>query len=123
MSTEHLDMEALEAKAGGRFRLVTLFQKRVRELQRGLPPLVKTDAASIEDIVAEEILKDKIWLVTGDEAKELRLEREVELKELERQRRAAEEAAASEGTLPAQIPAVPPAALPASPPADPSPAP
>ena len=66
----------LLAKMGGRFKLVSLVQKRQRELMRGLPPLVVVEATphDLWRIVTQEILEDKVQLVTGEEAERLRKE-------------------------------------------------
>jgi DNA-directed RNA polymerase subunit omega len=64
----------LLAKIGGRFKLVSLVQKRQRELMRGLPPLVEAPPHDLWRIVCEEILADKVQLVTGEEAERLRKE-------------------------------------------------
>ena len=103
MSVEHIKMDQLEDKVGGRFRLVTIFQKRIRELQRGLPPLVDSDSTTLEDIVAEEIMQEKIWLEFGDKADELRLERKEEMKTLARERRARDAAIAETQETPPPI--------------------
>ncbi len=73
-----IGIEDLIARTGGPFHLVTLFQKRMRELQHGRPPLVEPQGRSMQDIVSWEILQDKIWLATTDEEKALLAERSVE---------------------------------------------
>jgi DNA-directed RNA polymerase omega subunit len=56
--------EDLIAKVGGRFMLVALIQKRVRELKRGARPLVRVDTAnpSMKEIALQEIWEGKISL-------------------------------------------------------------
>jgi DNA-directed RNA polymerase subunit omega len=61
-------------KIGGRFKLVSLVQKRQRELMRGLPALVEGPPHDLWRIVTEEILTDKVQLITGDEAERIRKE-------------------------------------------------
>ncbi|HYG74705.1 MAG TPA: DNA-directed RNA polymerase subunit omega [Planctomycetota bacterium] len=57
--------EKLEQVAGGRLALTVLFQKRLRQLERGDAPLVAAENRDPWDIVAEEILAGKIRLQTG----------------------------------------------------------
>ncbi|MCY3022484.1 MAG: DNA-directed RNA polymerase subunit omega [Planctomycetota bacterium] len=71
---EARDLEALLDKVGGKFKLVTLFQKRMRELQRGLPRLVVTDTANMWEVVSREIMETKADLVMGEEAEQMRKE-------------------------------------------------
>lgn len=63
------DEEALIKKVGGKFALTTLFQKRIVELNRGAPPLVKVDGTerNLRRIVCREILEDKIVLAARTE--------------------------------------------------------
>ena len=78
---EAKELESLLAKVGGKYKLVTLFQKRMRELQRGLPRLIETDATNPWDVVAKEISDGKVDLIMGEEAEQMRKEvaqREVE---------------------------------------------
>ncbi len=70
---ENLDLDRLTKAVGGRYCLVSLMQKRLRELQLGHPPLIEeTENMQTFEIVAEEIRQEKIWLVTGEEADKLR---------------------------------------------------
>ena len=70
---ENLDLDELTRIIGGKYSLVSLMQKRLRELQLGHPPLIEnTEALAMFEIVAEEIRQKKIWLVTGEEADKLR---------------------------------------------------
>src|SRR5436309_1344965 len=80
-------LEDLLAKVGGKYKLVTLFQKRMRELQRGLPKLAETDSQNLWDIVTTEIMGSKVDLIMGEEAEQMR--KELALRE-------ADEAAAEE---------------------------
>lgn len=69
-----LTQDKLLSKTGGKFKLVSLVQKRAIELMRGLPPLVTGTAGEIWPTITQEILTDKIRLVTGADADELRRE-------------------------------------------------
>ncbi len=58
---EELKSEDLVNKVGGRFRLVALMQKRLRELLEGGRPLIDDiEGRTMLEIVAQEILQDKI---------------------------------------------------------------
>ena len=74
------DSDELIAKAGGRYRFVSLVQRRMRELQRGMQPLVKQEASFLATAI-EELRQDKIWLVAGEEAEKLEEERVDDLPE------------------------------------------
>ncbi len=73
-----LDLDILVEKAGGRFKFVTLIQRRMRDLQRGAPPLIERPSGSLMQIALEEYYQDKIWPVQGEEAEKLRAAREKE---------------------------------------------
>lgn len=73
---ENLNLDELIEEVGGHFILVTLMQKRLRELQQGMPPLIDDPRGMLPyEVVAEEIRQKKIWLVTGEEADKLRAQR------------------------------------------------
>ena len=74
------DSDELIAKAGGRYRFVSLVQRRMRELQRGMPPLVEQRASLLATAI-EELRQEKIWLVSGEEAERLEEERVDDLPE------------------------------------------
>jgi DNA-directed RNA polymerase subunit K/omega len=78
---EPRELESLLNKVGGKYKLVTLFQKRMRELQRGLPRLVDNDSGNMWDIVSTEIMSAKVDLVMGEEAEQMR--KELALREAE----------------------------------------
>jgi DNA-directed RNA polymerase subunit omega len=59
---EELKEEEIVNKVGGRFKLSTLIQKRLLQLQRGSRPLVDTALKDNLKIVLQEILQDKIFL-------------------------------------------------------------
>ncbi len=59
--------ETLIQKVGGKFKLTSLIQKRMVELNRGARPLVKVDSKNLRDIVYEEILQDKIQIAPREE--------------------------------------------------------
>jgi DNA-directed RNA polymerase subunit K/omega len=74
------DNDALVQKADGRYRLVKLVQRRMRELQHGLPPLVESRGTLLATAV-DELRQGKIWLVSGEEAARLHEERAGEIQE------------------------------------------
>ena len=49
-------------KVGGRFRLSSLIQKRMVQLNRGAPQLVDIQTKNLMEIVVAEIMQDKIFL-------------------------------------------------------------
>lgn len=60
---EELKSEDLVNKVGGRFKLVSLMQKRMNELMEGSRPLINdTEGRTMMEIVAQEILQDKITI-------------------------------------------------------------
>ncbi|MBU6237209.1 MAG: DNA-directed RNA polymerase subunit omega [Planctomycetes bacterium] len=66
---EELKEEEIVNKVGGRFKLSTLIQKRLVQLNRGGRPLVNTESDDKMEIVIQEILQDKIFLTTKGELK------------------------------------------------------
>lgn len=66
---EELKEEAIVNKVGGRFKLSTLIQKRLVQLNRGSRPLVDMNSEDKMEIVIQEILQDKIYLTTSGELK------------------------------------------------------
>jgi len=69
---EELKSEEIVLKVGGRFKLVALMQKRLQELLEGSRPLIDdVEGRTMLEIVAQEILQDKIaidGLVLADRA-------------------------------------------------------
>ncbi len=59
---EDLKEEEIVNKVGGRFKLSTLMQKRMIQLNQGSRPLVDMTAQNKMEIVLQEILQDKIFL-------------------------------------------------------------
>jgi DNA-directed RNA polymerase subunit omega len=59
---DDLKEEEIVNKVGGRFKLSTLIQKRMRALQQGAKPLVAFKSSNHMAIVVQEILQDKIYL-------------------------------------------------------------
>jgi DNA-directed RNA polymerase subunit omega len=59
---EELKEEAIVRKVGGRFKLSTLIQKRLVQLNRGARPLIDTN-------LTEEIEQDKIFLDTTNQVR------------------------------------------------------
>jgi DNA-directed RNA polymerase subunit omega len=66
---EELKDETVVKKVGGRFKLSTLVQKRLVQLNQGSRPLVDLNTADKMKIVLQEILQDKIFLDTSQEVK------------------------------------------------------
>lgn len=62
---EELKEDSIAKKVGGRFKLSTLIQKRLVQLNRGAPPLVDCQGKPTMATVLEEILTDKIYLDTS----------------------------------------------------------
>lgn len=76
---DELKEDTLAKKVGGRFKLSTLIQKRLVQLNRGSPPLVECQGKPSMATVLEEILTDKIYLdatqnvvVAADDAPDLK---------------------------------------------------
>ena len=59
---EALKGEEIVNKAGGRFKLCSLIQRRLLQLMEGSRPLVERDGRSDLELVIEEIMQDKITL-------------------------------------------------------------
>lgn len=67
---EELKSEEIFDKVGGRFKLVALMQKRMNELLEGSRPLIEdTEGRTMLEIVAQEILQDKISIETVSDDK------------------------------------------------------
>jgi len=66
---EELKDEDAVKKVGGRFKLSTLVQKRLVQLNQGSRPLVDLNTSDKMKIVLQEILQDKIYLDTSHEVK------------------------------------------------------
>ena len=64
---EELKEETIVNKVGGRFKLSTLIQKRMVQLNRGVRPLVEVKGKPGMQTVIEEILTDKIYLDQSNE--------------------------------------------------------
>ena len=61
---EELREEEIIKKVGGRFKLSTLIQKRLVQLNAGARPLVDAKNENNMQIVINEIMQDKIFLDT-----------------------------------------------------------
>ena len=59
---EALKEESIVNKVGGRFKLSTLIQKRLVQLNAGSRPLVDQSTQDKMAIVLQEIVQDKIYL-------------------------------------------------------------
>ncbi len=66
---EELKEEEIVRKVGGRFRLSTLIQKRLVQLNQGSRPLVDMSTGDKMRVVLQEIVQDKIYLDTSNEVK------------------------------------------------------
>jgi DNA-directed RNA polymerase subunit omega len=66
---EELKEESIVQKVGGRFKLSTLIQKRLVQLQAGSRPLVDQSTQDKMQIVVQEILQDKIYLDTSSQVR------------------------------------------------------
>jgi len=66
---EELKEEGIVNKVGGRFKLSTLIQKRLVQLNAGSRPLVELDTADKMEMVLQEILQNKIFLDTSHEVR------------------------------------------------------
>lgn len=66
---EELKEEHIVNKVGGRFKLSTLIQKRLIQLNQGSRPLVKASTNDKMKIVLQEIAEDKIYLDTSNEVR------------------------------------------------------
>lgn len=64
---EELKEETIVEKVGGRFKLSTLIQKRMVQLNRGVRPLVDVQGKPGMHTVIQEILTDKIYLDQSNE--------------------------------------------------------
>ena len=64
---EELKEEEIVNKVGGRFKLSTLIQKRMVQLNAGSRALVESDTTDKMKIVLQEILQDKIYLNPANE--------------------------------------------------------
>lgn len=62
---DELREEAIVNKVGGRFKLSTLIQKRMVQLQAGSRPLVDMKTENKLELVIQEIMQNKIFLDTN----------------------------------------------------------
>ena len=66
---EELKEEQIVNKVGGRFKLSTLIQKRLVQLNAGSRPLVDMNTSDKMSIVLQEIVQDKIFLDTSNQVR------------------------------------------------------
>lgn len=66
---DELKEEHIVNKVGGRFKLSTLIQKRLVQLNQGSRPLVRASTNDKMKIVLQEILEGKIYLDTSNEVR------------------------------------------------------
>lgn len=64
---EELKEEEIVKKVGGRFKLSTLIQKRLVQLNQGSRALVHVDTHDKMSVVLQEIMQDKIMLNMDNE--------------------------------------------------------
>lgn len=64
-----LKEESIVNKVGGRFKLSTLIQKRLVQLNAGSRPLVDQSTQDKMAIVLQEIIQDKIYLDTTQQVR------------------------------------------------------
>jgi len=57
---EALKSDELVKKAGGRFKLTALIQRRIKELVEGSRPLVSTQGRTMVEVAIQELIEDKI---------------------------------------------------------------
>lgn len=68
---EELKEEEIVNKVGGRFKLSTLIQKRLVQLNQGSRALVNVDTHDKMSIVLQEIVQDKIMLNMDNEIEQV----------------------------------------------------
>ena len=68
---EELKEEEIVNKVGGRFKLSTLIQKRLVQLNQGSRALVNVDTHDKMSIVLQEIVQDKIVLNMENEVEQI----------------------------------------------------
>ena len=66
---EELKEEEIVNMVGGRFKLSTLIQKRLLQLNQGSRALVDLDTQDRMKIALREIVQDKIYLDTSEEVR------------------------------------------------------
>ena len=66
---DELKEEEIVNLVGGRFKLSTLIQKRLVQLNQGARPLVDTTIEDKMEIVLQEIRQKKIYLDTSEEVR------------------------------------------------------
>ncbi len=66
---DELKEEEIVRKVGGRFKLSTLIQKRMVQLNGGARPLIDTKLEDKMAIVLQEIIHDRIYLDSSEEVR------------------------------------------------------
>lgn len=66
---DELKEESIVNKVGGRFKLSTLIQKRLVQLNQGSRPLVNMKTADRMKVVLQEIAQDKIYLDASNQVR------------------------------------------------------
>lgn len=65
ISRHVVELRTAEERAGGKYRLSTLIQKRAIELMRGAPRLVESRSKDLAEIAFQEALAGKIELIVA----------------------------------------------------------
>ncbi len=82
---EELKSQEIVKKAGGRFKLAALIQKRMAELLQGSRPLIENaEGRTLMEVVVQEILQDKITIDDTPSARKTGLDVERGADEAER---------------------------------------
>ena len=66
---DELKEESIVNKVGGRFKLSTLIQKRLVQLNQGSRPLVNMKTVDRMKVVLQEIAQDKIYLDASNQVR------------------------------------------------------
>jgi DNA-directed RNA polymerase subunit omega len=66
---DELKEESIVNKVGGRFKLSTLIQKRLVQLNAGSRALVDVDTHDKMQVVLQEIVQDKIYLDSSNQVR------------------------------------------------------
>jgi DNA-directed RNA polymerase subunit omega len=69
---DELKEEQIVRKVGGRFKLSTLIQKRLVQLNQGARPLIDTNSDDRMAVVLREVLGEKIYLNASNEIRTTR---------------------------------------------------
>ena len=62
------ELDEQTIKAGGRFKLTVVMQRRLQDLVRGAPKLVEIESRNLIDVVWEEFRQGKVELVLPEDS-------------------------------------------------------